>query len=796
MNVLRPALALGREGAVADRGAIGRRLRRGLGRWLGWGVAAGLLMAAVSGLAAESFRSVYLAEVVTGNRKGLVDEHGARWGWVEVANAGDAPVNLKGWFLTDEPAQLTKWRFPEVVIPPGKQLVVFASGRTNVSDAPQLHASFRLEPGTGYLALVDRRTNVVSSLSAGLSGLPPDTAYGSARGEPALRGVLGKPTPGKANTLSGPGFAPGVRFSRPPGNFLEPFSLELSVAGGGESGSVPTNVVLRYTLDGTLPNRTSPVYAGPLTITNTAHLRARVYAEGLLPGPPASVAYLRLFTNVVSFRSRLPVLVLDAFGRELPVSPRTTFAHVALHEPVNGWTSLTNPPSLALRAGYRVRGSTSAGMAQSGFAVEFVDEFDDERSVPLLGLPADSDWILYAPNAYDPVLIHNPFVHGLSRDMGRYSPRTRFVEVFVVTGAGRVREAHYHGLHVLEEKITIGRDRVAIDRLGPADLTPPAVTGGYVLKFDRLGPDEAGVFYEGDRGLAFVEPREQTLRLPQRSAQRKYITGYLREFERALHGPQWRDPELGYRAYLDVEAAIDFHVLEVLSGNVDAIVLSTYFHKPRGGKITFGPHWDFDRALGSTDGRDDDPRQWNTGPFFGGAWWPRLFTDVDFWQRWVDRWQELRQTHFSVPSLEARIDRLVTEMGDAQPRQYARWGFQPRGGSHAAEVQWMKRWLSNRVDYIDGQLARPPRVERPGGPSGPVVLAAPGGSTNAVIYLTLDGTDPRALGGGVATQAMVYASPLNLGPGQRLTARVQDRGRRQVDGPPRSTPWSGPVRVP
>jgi hypothetical protein len=88
-----------------------------------------------------------------------------------------------------------------------------------------------------------------------------------------------------------------------------------------------------------------------------------------------------------------------------------------------------------------------------------------------------------------------------------------------------------------------------------------------------------------------------------------------------LHGPNWKDPLTGYAAYLDVDAAIDFHVLEVLSGNVDAMVLSTFFYKPRNGKIVCGPHWDFDRALGSTDGRDAEPRQWETGPFFGGEWW-------------------------------------------------------------------------------------------------------------------------------------------------------------------------------
>jgi len=435
-------------------------------------------------------------------------------------------------------------------------------------------------------------------------------------------------------------------------------------------------------------------------------------------------------------------------------------------------------------------------MPQSSFAVDFLDEFNDDRPHAVLGLPADSEWILYAPNAYDPVLIHNPFIHQLSRDLGRYSPRTRFVEVFMVRSAGPVKAAHYYGLYVLEEKIKIARNRVNIDRPGPEDLKPPQVTGGYLLKFDRLGPGENGFAVNGDRGLVHVEPKEQTVLLPQRAPQRDYLRTFFGDFERALHGANWKDPATGYRAYLDVEAAIDFHVLEVLSGNVDAMVLSTYFHKPRSGKIVFGPHWDFDRALGSTDGRDANPRQWDTGPFFGGEWWPRLFSDVDFWQRWVDRWQELRGTHFALTNLHGLIDRLAAEVCEAQPRQYERWGFQPRGGSYQGELALMKDWLSQRLDFIDEQLVPLPRLSRAGGRISPdtlLTLSASDSSTNTTLYYTLDGSDPRLPQGAISSNAIAYTNSISLAASAHVIVRARNPRRRQTGGPPMSTPWSGPV---
>jgi hypothetical protein len=287
--------------------------------------------------------------------------------------------------------------------------------------------------------------------------------------------------------------------------------------------------------------------------------------------------------------------------------------------------------------------------------------------------------------------------------------------------------------------------------------------------------------------MVYLEPNEQVMRLPQRAPQRQYLNGYFEDFGNVLNGPNWKDPVKGYRSYIDVDAAIDFHVLEVLSGNVDSMVLSTYFHKPRNGKIVCGPHWDFDRALGSTDGRDANPRMWNTGPFFGGTWWPRLFSDPDLWQLWVDRWQELRGNHFSLTNLYALTDRLAGEVREAQPREYQRWGFQPRGGSYQSELDLMKQWLSNRVDYIDGQLVSPPRISK----DGSIALKA---ETNATVYYTLDGSDPRLSQGRISSNAVVYAGPITVTNGM-LVARAYDKKKRQTDGPPVSTPWSRALRV-
>ena len=62
--------------------------------------------------------------------------------------------------------------------------------------------------------------------------------------------------------------------------------------------------------------------------------------------------------------------------------------------------------------------------------LETWDEYNQDNSVEFLGMPAESDWVLYSQNYFDPSYLHNPLMRQLSRDVGRYSPRTRFAEVF------------------------------------------------------------------------------------------------------------------------------------------------------------------------------------------------------------------------------------------------------------------------------------------------------------------------------------------------------------------------------
>ncbi len=99
--------------------------------------------------------------------------------WIEIHNPSGTAVDLDGWFLTDEAADLNKWRLPSQTLVPGAYLVVNASGKDRAVAGSELHTNFRLTGDGEYLALVRPDGLTVSHEYA--PSFPPqraDVSYG------------------------------------------------------------------------------------------------------------------------------------------------------------------------------------------------------------------------------------------------------------------------------------------------------------------------------------------------------------------------------------------------------------------------------------------------------------------------------------------------------------------------------------------------------------------------------------------------------------------------------------------
>ena len=86
-----------------------------------------------------------ISEFMADNDESLADEDGEFSDWLEIRNPESAPFDLSGCFLTDDPGQPTKWRFPDNLWIEGNgYLVVFASGKDRAMADSELHCSFEL----------------------------------------------------------------------------------------------------------------------------------------------------------------------------------------------------------------------------------------------------------------------------------------------------------------------------------------------------------------------------------------------------------------------------------------------------------------------------------------------------------------------------------------------------------------------------------------------------------------------------------------------------------------------------
>ena len=637
----------------------------------------------------------------------------------------------------------------------------------------------KLVQGTNVLAFQVMNTSAGGS---DLLLLPELTVEFRDLDAPIGDGFFIEPTPGKTNSVgSGNPPAP-VGFSITSQTFTDPVTVELSTS--------DPDAVIRYTTDGSIPVDTvadpSPEYTGPLVFDDTVQLRTRAFSPGKLAGPVRSEAFIKLSEDFADFTSQLPIIIMDNFGKGNPSRDRMFFTLIFEPKGPENRASVRNMPDLVTRSRARQRGSSTGGWPKWGLNFEAWDEFDNDKPIAPLGMPADSDWVFNTRYEFDRALMRNPFMYRLSNQIGQYAPRNKFVEMFINTDGEDVdnesrRRSDYIGVYCVMEKISRGKDRVNVSRLDRTDSEEPEVTGGYMFKVDRLDPGDRGIrgIRDASNSVGWIYPKERVNRVQVvTDEQQDYLVGFFNEFVAAAKADDFINPDTGkhYSEYIDVTSWLNEHILRGLSKDPDAFRLSTYLHKPRGGKIHYGPLWDFDRTMGcDTDGRAVNPERWDGGTaWWTYAWWRELVWepgrrranrgDPDFMQAYVDQYQKLRLNQMSVENMDAIIDGMAAEIGkDAADRNFARWPEKrPNGGRFdggldgwEGEVAHLKGWLKARVEWWDTLFADRPKLSIPEGvvaDQTQLAMIADAGP----VYYTLDGSDPRAPGGGVAEGAIQF----------------------------------------
>lgn len=162
--------------------------------------------------ALDEFPPVYVNEIAAGADAPYRDAQGEDEPWIELYNAGEAPIDLTGWALSEDAVTLDRWLFPAgSVIAAGQWLVVVADGEADESTADEPHTSFRLTAPATYVLLSRPQAGGLAVADF----LAPDAPPGAGQafvawpdGQLFERAVSSCPTPGAPNRLTAPNHAP------------------------------------------------------------------------------------------------------------------------------------------------------------------------------------------------------------------------------------------------------------------------------------------------------------------------------------------------------------------------------------------------------------------------------------------------------------------------------------------------------------------------------------------------------------------------------------------------------------
>lgn len=398
----------------------------------------------------------------------------------------------------------------------------------------------------------------------------------------------------------------------------------------------------------------------------------------------------------------------NAKKQNIPVVRITTDGGAGIYDKKNyvpGSITIEDPQKMysdvetfTARMGIRGRGNSTWGWPKKPWKVKL-----DEKA-SLLGMPNDKEWALLA-NYSDRTLVRNITAMKLSEICGfSWTPRMRSVEVYL--------NDEYQGVYTLCEHKKVSDDRVDVDLVTESDNEGYAVTGGYYLEIES-NQDETTCWWTAmGVPMMFSDPEEPT------PAQLAYVKALFDSFEHALWTDDWSETT-GYPNYIDVDSFIDYYIVQELTKNIDGnLRKSSFITKERGKKMEMCHLWDFDLTLGNCGyfpgaiGNGPEGfwiRDYNSNSVYGGGWFWYLFRDPAFVDAVKVRWNELMPQLETIPDF---IDEHVFSLAKAQKRNFEKWSINesvdwvmfPSLGSYEKEVEYLKEFYSDRLEWLDREI--------------------------------------------------------------------------------------------
>lgn len=237
--------------------------------------------------------TLVINEAAVYNRSFVVDGNWDACDWVEIKNISSQAQTLSGCTLSDQFSE-NRWTFPEnMTLEPGGLIVLAChddAEEGSIGDA--INTGFDLSAAGEQLYLRSPSGELLDSIA--LHDIPIGCSMGRLEGQSGFF-YFSSRTPGSENREGFRRVTDLPLTAEPDGVYNDVESVTVTLTSPGQ---------IHYTLDGTVPDLSSPVYSEPITLSSTSVIRAMAVEEGTLPSNVATYSY------ILNENHTLPVLSL------------------------------------------------------------------------------------------------------------------------------------------------------------------------------------------------------------------------------------------------------------------------------------------------------------------------------------------------------------------------------------------------------------------------------------------------------------------------------------------------------
>lgn len=323
--------------------------------------------------------------------------------------------------------------------------------------------------------------------------------------------------------------------------------------------------------------------------------------------------------------------------------------------------------------------------------------FKLDEAASVCGFPKNRDWVLLAEYC-DKSLMRTTYMNALGRAAGcEWTPQSTHVDMYL--------NGKYNGTYLLIEQVEKAKHKIAIE------------DDGFMIEDDNYYSWEPLYFTTSTYGrpYTFKYPSAGDGDIVKHDANYDYIKNFMNTMEAALRSSSFKDPEKGYRKYLDVPSFVSWYLVMELLGDHDPNFF--YVLPTRGAKLKMFPVWDAEWTLGLASAGPNGWQNYPEKPIYTGTsemyrtrrYFDMLFKDPYFVEQVYLAWKEMKGNLDQVRS-EVAQEVELTEL--SQEDNFKKWDILGRPISVGLvffdtwkeELRYASDWFEKRIVWFDSYI--------------------------------------------------------------------------------------------